>query len=284
MESIDLYEKLENDFITSEMSDENWAEQMSPLSEFLSENFKRRSMGLVCDFAKEINNVYTAVFPSKKVMQRILDDEVEDAMLFIHHPMIWDIRKAPEVFQQMDKDLLQKFKNRRISIYNLHVPLDSFGEYSTSVTLAKELGIKPEKPFFNYFGALVGIFGKTDITTVQDLKNKFEEVVGHKVNLYNYGENEIKKGIVAVVAGAGNSVDTIKDVEKNGVNTIITGISVKNNYTEEAHNFAEKNKINILGGTHYSNEKFACMSMVNYFKKKGLYSEFIEDEPIMEDL
>ncbi|MFA5413586.1 MAG: Nif3-like dinuclear metal center hexameric protein [Patescibacteria group bacterium] len=282
MKATQLYQHLEKDFITPKMSDK-WAEDMNSVAEFLGENFKKRSMGLVCDFATEINKVYTAVFPSRKVMQRILDDGTQDAMLFVHHPSIWDIRKAPGVFQQMDRNLLQQFKDRRISIYNLHVPLDNFGEYSTSVALAKALGIKPEKSFAPYLGSMCGVFGKTELSTIQELRKIFEKAVGHKVSLYNYGDNEIKDGIVAVVAGGGLD-ETIEEIAQNNVNTFITGISVKNDHSKKAHEFAEKHRINILGGTHYSTEKFACISMVDYFKKVGLPSEFIEDKPVMEDM
>lgn len=282
MKSIKLYQHLEKDFVTPEMSDE-WAEYMASIGDFLSENFKKRSIGLVCDFATEINKVYTAVFPSKEVMQIILDDEIQDAMLFVHHPSIWDIRKAPEVFQQMDRDLLQQFKNRRISIYNLHVPLDNFGEYSTSVTLARALGIKPEKSFAPYFGSMCGVFGKTDVATAQDLRKKFQKAVGHEVSLYNYGDNEIGEGIVAVVAGGGLN-ETIEEIAQNNVHTFITGISAKNDHSKKAHEFAEKHRINILGGTHYSTEKFACMAMCKYFKKIGLPSDFTEDKTVMEDM
>jgi len=281
MKATQLYEHLEKDFITSEMSDE-WAQYMNSISDFLSENFKKRSMGLVCDFATEITKVFTAVFPSKKVMQIILDNGTQDAMLFVHHPSIWDIRKAPEVFQQMDRGLLQHFKDKRISIYNLHVPLDNFGEYSTSVSFANALGIKPEKPFAPYFGALAGIFGKTYLTTIQELKKVFEKSVGHEVRLYNYGDIKIKDGIIAVVAGGGLN-ETIEEIAQNKVNTFITGISVKNDHSKNAHDFAEKHKINILGGTHYSTEKFACIKMCEYFYKFGLPSKFIEDKPVMED-
>jgi len=52
----------------------------------------------------------------------------------------------------------------------------------------------------------------------------------------------------------------------------------------EAHKIAEENGINVLGGTHYSTEKFACIAMVDYFKKLNLPSEFIEDEPVLEDM
>jgi putative NIF3 family GTP cyclohydrolase 1 type 2 len=283
MKAIQLYQHLEKDFITPEMSDE-WAEYMSSVADFLSENFKKRSMGLVCDFATEINKVYTAVFPSREVMQKILNDKAQDAMLFVHHPSIWDIREAPEVFQQMDRDLLKQFKDRRISIYNLHVPLDNFGEHSTSVTLARALGIKPEKTFAPYFGAICGVFGKIDLATIQDLERRFEEIVEHKVSLYNYGDNEIKNGIVAVIAGGGNDPDMLEDVAKAEVNTFVTGITIKNDHSKKAHDFAEKNRMNILGGTHYSTEKFACLSMVDYFQKFGLPSEFIKDKPVMEDM
>jgi putative NIF3 family GTP cyclohydrolase 1 type 2 len=217
-------------------------------------------------------------------MQRILNDGIQDAMLFVHHPSIWDIRKAPEVFQQMDRELLQQFKDRKISIYNLHVPLDNFGEYSTSVTLARALGAKPERSFAPYFGAMCGVFGKTDVVTVQDLRKIFQEAVGHEVSLYNYGDNKIKNGSIAIIAGGGNDVEMLEEVVKAGVNTFVTGITAKNDHSKKAHDFAEKHKINILGGTHYSTERFACISMVDYFQKHGLVSEFIEDKPVIEDM
>ena len=283
MKAIQLYQYLQKDFITPKMSDK-WAQQMDPVADFLSDNFKKRSMGLVCDFSTKIDKVYTAVFPSKKVMQVILDDGTQDAMFFVHHPLIWDIRKAPEVFQQMDRELLQQFKDRRISIYNLHVPLDNYGEYSTSVSLAKALSIKPGKPFALYFGSLCGVFGKTTLATVQNLRKRFQDVVGHEVSLYNYGDNEIKNKTVAIIAGGGNEADTLKDIAKAGVNTFITGITAKNNHSQKAHKFAEKHRINILGGTHYSTEKFACISIIDYFKKIGLSAEFIKDNPVMEDM
>jgi hypothetical protein len=40
----------------------------------------------------------------------------------------------------------------------------------------------------------------------------------------------------------------------------------------------------LLGGTHYSTEKFACQEMCKYFDKFEIKTEFIEDEPMMEDL
>lgn len=164
------------------------------------------------------------------------------------------------------------------------MPLDNYGKYSTSVTLAKALGVKPKKAFAPYFGAMAGVFGKSNCKTVQDLKNKFQKIVKHEVSLYNYGNNEIIDSNVAIIAGGGNEVDFLKEISKAGINTFVTGLTVKNVYYSEAHRYAEKRGINILGGTHYSTEKFACMSMVDYFTEFGLPSEFIENDPIIEDM
>ncbi|MEN6313835.1 MAG: hypothetical protein ABFD25_06270, partial [Clostridiaceae bacterium] len=90
MKAVELYTYLEKDFIFKELRDD-WARYMPDLEEYLSANFKERSMGLVCDFADEINSVYTAVFPAEEVMQKIINDGIADAMLFLHHPSIWDI-------------------------------------------------------------------------------------------------------------------------------------------------------------------------------------------------
>ena len=46
----------------------------------------------------------------------------------------------------------------------------------------------------------------------------------------------------------------------------------------------KKNKINILGGTHYSTKTFACIAIVEYFEKMGLVSEVIKNIPGVEDL
>lgn len=283
MDSKKLYEHLEKDFIKSGLTDD-WASHMTEIDEFLTDNFRKRSMGLVCDFAKEVNHVYTAVFPSDDIMQRILDSGAKDAMLFVHHPSIWDIRRAPNVFYQMSPNLLRQFKERRISIYNLHVPLDNFGEYSTSKTLADALGIYDLRACSPYEGGLAGVIGKTKCKTISELQKVFEEAVGHSIKVYHYGDEEIHNGKVVVVAGGGNEVDYLKEAFDEDVKVVITGISARTSYSEKDHQYEEKQGINVLGGTHYSTETFACIAMCDYFKKQGISSEFINDIPVMEDM
>ncbi len=283
MDANKLYEQLEKYFIFPELVDD-WSKEIFDISDFICDQYKKRFMGLVCDHTQIINKVYTAVFPSNKVMQSVLDKNETDIMLFVHHPAIWDIRKAPQVFQSMDKNLLKQFIDKKISIYNLHSPLDNFSNYSTSVSLANKLDIKIDKKIAPYHGAMVGVTGITNFRNIKELKIKFESIIGHQVSFYKNDGDEIKNQKIAIVAGGGNNLEILKEVFDESINTFITGITAKNDHSKLAHDFAKENKINILGGTHYSTEKFACINMCQYFQKNNLPSEFIDDTPVLEDL
>jgi len=183
----------------------------------------------------------------------------------------------------MNPILIRKLQEHRVSIYNLHVPLDNYSEYSTSKTLADALNIEIVKPCVQYRGGLIGVIGKTKCTTVEELNSTFSKVVGHSTRLYLYGDS-VNDSNIGIVAGGGNTMDTVTTFHENNVRILVSGNTVSNEDTSGVHNYEEVNKINVLGGTHYSTEKFACQKMCNYFKILGLKSEFINGEPIMEDM
>lgn len=280
MEARRLYAWLEKDFIKPGITDD-WIKYMKNKN-FLSDNFKTRSMGVVCDNSEEIKRVYTAVFPTDAVLRQVA--KTKDALLFVHHPEIWDMTKAPEVFQEMNPKLLEKLKQQRVSVYNLHTALDNYGKYSTSKCLAEELKITRPKPFAPYNGGLAGVFGTTKLTSTKELSKMFKQVLGHRVSLYLYGDEQIRSGRVAVVAGGGNDKKILKEIADNKTNTFVTGITALNSHSQSAHDFAKQHKINILGGTHYSTEKFACIAMCRYFENLGLPCRFIAGKPGLEDL
>lgn len=284
MNAKELYQKLEKDFKLNECQDD-WS-NIEFDAEFVTENFRKRYMGILVDNAEEIGKIYTAVFPSEKVMQNILEKNEQNILLFTHHPADWKIRDRQSPFINLNSDLLKKFKENKISIYTLHTPLDRNGEYSTSVNFAKALGINQTREFAEYFGFLSGVIGKTDCKNVSEMAEVFKKAVGHNVKIWNYGTDEIRDGKVAIVAGGGCDAEILSEISQLGINTFLTGVTFHNNYKPsiEAHEIAKENKINMIGGTHYSTEKFACIKIREYFEKLGLESEFVEDDQDMGDL
>lgn len=280
MKASDLYNKLEKDFKLSECKD-RWS-QMA-FNKYISPNFKKRYMGIVLDNSKIIKKVFTAVFPTKSVIKFLTDNNEEDVLLFTHHPMVWDIRKE-RVYHDIKIKYLRMLKKNRISLYTLHMPLDHVSEYSVNVNLAKALGLKRVGEFFKYHGLTVGVIAETSIKTIHKLTEHVSKKLGHEVKMYKYGVDEIKRGKVGLIGGSGNLIPVHKELLSLGINTYITGVTAISEFSEGVHAFAKENKINIIGATHYSTEKFACIKMCEYFKKLGLYSEFIKGEPLMEDM
>jgi len=285
MNAQELYKKLEIDFKLDECSDD-WG-NIDFDADFVTENFRKRYMGILADNSDEILKAYIAVFPSEKVMKEVLRRGEENVMLFTHHPVDWKIIPGQSPFVNLDVELLKEFKENRISIYTLHTPLDRNGEYSTSVNFMKALGITQIGEFAEYFGFLSGVIGKTDCKNTIEMAKRFKEAVGHEVKVWNYGTDEIKDGKIAVVAGGGNDPEILAEVAKLGINTFLTGVTYPNKDYEpslQAHKVAKENKINMIGGTHYSTEKFACIKMTEYFEKLGIPAEFLQDDPDMGDL
>ena len=283
MKSIDLCNQMENDFRLSICSD-NWSEM--DMNEYVTNQYRERYMGLISDNSDSINYAYTAVFPSKIVLEKIVADNRREALLFLHHPMQWVMPDIP-VFTDIPKDYLRKLKERNISIYNLHVPLDANGEFGTTYNFAKAVGIGMTDEFYEYHGVNVGIIGTTECQTITLLMQRFESAVGHEVVLYPYGAETIKDNRVALVAGGGNDAAVYPGLRERGINTYLTGImNMKTGYQPsiDGHNSAKENGINVLAGTHYSTEKFACMKMVEYFSRLGISGEFIPDIPCLDDM
>ncbi len=139
-------------------------------------------------------------------------------------------------------------------------------------------------PAICYRGALYGVIGKAKCKCMEELHSTFSKVLGHDASLYLYGDNNIRDGRIAIVAGGGNNKDTISEMVDNNINVLITGISTNRGSFLEVHELEQQHRINVVGGTHYSTEKFSCQKICNYFENLGLVSTFIKGEPVFEDM
>ncbi len=282
MNSADLYDKLDTDFRLSECRDE-WSDYGE--ARFVAPQFHERFMGVFLDNAREIRRVYTAVFPSPAVLEKLAAAEASDALLLTHHAKTWDIRRVQEVFSAISSDDMERLRRSRLAVYVLHLPLDHNGPYSTSVTLASALGLDIiEDLDLDYLGVRPVAVCRTSAETVEELSARCTDALGHRTRLYPYGDTAIREGLVAVGAGGGNDPEVLQRVTGRGVNTYLTGVTVVNDFSRPAHELAANLRISLLGGTHYSTEKFACLALCRYFQELGLEAEFLDDAPVMDDL
>jgi putative NIF3 family GTP cyclohydrolase 1 type 2 len=284
MKAKELYEKIGRDFETDKYKDD-WS--FVEFNEFINPVFKERYIGAMLDNTAEIEKVYTSTFPDIEVLDDIFSRNENDILLLSHHAMGYDPTLEGFPFYNIPAGYLKKLKERRISFYVLHIPLDSNGIYSTSVNLAKELKLQITGEFCEYLGCKVGVICETAFTKLTDFASHVENVMGHEIKIWRHGKDIIDRKTVAVAAGGGCIDFVAEELAVLKINTFLTGctrpiLSFEPNM--EFHRIAKENKINLVGATHYSTEKFACMAMVEYFTGSGIEAEFIEGSPCMEDL
>ncbi len=284
MNACQLYQQLNTYFEIDRLKDD-WS--FMEWNEFISPAFKSRSMGVMLDNSKDIHKVYTATFPDHDIIARIMNRNEQDVMLFTHHAMGYDGKNEGFPFYNISHHYLNEMKRKRISLYVLHVPLDKNGTYSTSVNLAKALQLETVEDFCEYEGIKVGVICKTPIRTVLEFSDYVKEIIGHEIKLRPYGDEEIKNGLVALAAGGGIYPFVARELTTRKINLYLTG------YTKplptfkpsmEFHQIAQANGINVIGATHYSTEKYACMEMEKYFNQLGIASEFLSGNFYLEDL
>jgi putative NIF3 family GTP cyclohydrolase 1 type 2 len=284
MNAEELYSILDKDFDIEGLKDD-WS--FMRFSEHITPSFRKRYMGLVLDNTTELKKVNTATIPDLDILDELIRSNETDVLLFSHHAMGYDPTMTGFPFYDIPEDYLLKLKHQHISFYVLHIPLDKNGEYSTSVNLAKHLNLEIIDEFCEYEDVKCGVICKTEKRTATELKEHVQAMIGHEVKLIMHGENNIPEGHVAVAAGGGSVGFAAKELVELGINMYITGNTRQVPGVEsimEFHKIIKEKKINVIGATHYSTEKYACIAMVKYFERLGIPAEFIEGKYYLEDL
>lgn len=284
MKAKELYEKIGIDLEIDKFKDD-WS--FVEFNEFINPDFKERYIGVMLDNTDEIEKVYTSTFPDTPILDDILSRNETNILLLSHHAMGYDPTLQGFPFYNIPADYLEKLRERRISFYVLHIPLDKNGTYSTSVTLAKELQLQITSEFYEYLGSKVGVICETDFSKLEDFALYVENIMGHEIKVRQYGDEIIERKTVAVAAGGGCIDFVATELAALRINTYLTGCTRPIPSFEpnmKFHRIAKENRINLVGATHYSTEKFACMAMVEYFTGLGIEAVFIKGSPCLDDL
>ncbi len=242
------------------------------------------TMGLQFHNTDLIQKVYTATFVSDEVMDQLEARDASRCMLFTHHPVAQkkDLTKDSPPLPQ---SLVQRFRERRITVFNYHIPLDRVSPWSPGTNLAKAMGLTPYEEFYEQNLVRMGLLCHTPFATQTEFAQAAEQTLGHPVKLYRYGDEQLPGGKIALMGGGASNPDIYAWLKEQGINLFFTGMSSPNiPWCARNHANAQAAGVSILGGTHYSTEKFAVMEMVKFFEGLGLESEFLPETPNFEEL
>jgi len=282
MQLDDLVRKFDDEFFMTKVIEDHTAWSMTDKTkEYANEDFINKSTGLMFRFNNSVAKVFTTVFVTNEIIDKICD--IENSLLFTHHH--FNYYEDERGLMPISLEQIERLKNAHISLYVAHAGLDTHQQYGTSISLAGVIDIHIDKYFFDYFGSPAALIGSVPPKSFNDFIEKAKLGMQRKtLTIEKHRENVAR---VAVVAGGGDEPEILEQAYNLGCDTYIGG-TIENKWAlpfvqESNKKFRELNKslkLNLIGGTHYGTERFAMMKVLDYFKQLGLTASFVEDDSL----
>lgn len=138
-----------------------------------------------------------------------------------------------------------------LAIYSSHLPLDSHPTLGNNALLARKLGLRRPRSFFEAKGVLIGRLGEWTGSRKQ-MSERLNAVLGAPPVLLPGGPERIRR-VAVVTGGAGNELARAAEA---GADTFITG---------EGHHWtygaALELGLNVFYGGHYRTEVFGVQAL-----------------------
>ncbi|MEA5038323.1 MAG: Nif3-like dinuclear metal center hexameric protein [Clostridiaceae bacterium] len=240
--------------------------------------------GLQTDHCRQVERVYTATFASREVFNALKHSDARRCVLFTHHPVPQRPVDATD-YPPISKEDLALMRAREISLFSYHIPLDRNGPYSPGTNLVRVLGATPRAAFYLQNGVYMGLICDSPFRTAEEAADTLGALLGHRTSLYPYGGSVLENGRLAVMCGGAKDATIYEFLRAQGCNAFITGVtSLRAAICPPIHKAAQRAGVSLIGGTHYSTEKFAPMAMVDFFKALRLPCEFLSETPQLDEL
>lgn len=204
----------------------NWQEEFEP-------DFVKKFNGLMlkAEGNLTINKVWLLSFLNDYMVEDILNRASEGDMIFAHHPVqmeCGDPREGKEWgrgFLPINPEIINKLKERKISVYTCHAPLDagSVSGLGTNESLIKRIGGRQIDQYMEYAHGYAARICEVPAQTVSALIKKLDIPNLAYVDIKGSPELDRQVTKVAIIPGGGGNVRDIQPAEEFGTEVVITG-------------------------------------------------------------
>lgn len=279
---LDAYFRLaevENDAPWGELYDSlggaHWREYAEPA-------WAERWNGLMVRGHADVERAATCVFPSDAIIEAL----EPRTLLFSEHPIAYDDDVAG--FNPLTPGSFEAMKERGVSFYHAHGPLDMHPEVSPSRLCAAGLGLTELDEYLPIVDGIPGgaaVIGRSDLTT-DELAERLRTFLGEEIPVSVLFAPRAHAGRVAIAAGGGAQRPILEASLERDCQTFVTGnaatrcrLDFVQKEVADFRALAEEEGVAIVDGTHYGTEKPPQLAMVNWFTSRGLPARFAHGKP-----
>jgi putative NIF3 family GTP cyclohydrolase 1 type 2 len=252
----------------------NWRE------EFESE-FNHLYNGLMLRGEEEVGRIFLAVFPTDEVLTRFIEESSPGDLLFMHHPLLMecgDPRGAwGKGFVPINPDLIAQLKEKRLSVFTLHVPLDYSRTISTSNAMAEAYNAKVIDEFFKEEKGACGVICEIPSATTEELIEKSKKIFQIPYADVE-GPSHASITRIAIAAGCGDKVYVMQEAEKLGAQAYLTGeihCHIDNEYGkkkyDEMKEYCRSTSMSLIGVSHAASEYLVLDSQLKLWFEENFH-------------
>ncbi|MDR7072984.1 Nif3-like dinuclear metal center hexameric protein [Fictibacillus barbaricus] len=234
-----------------------WRENFEPA-------FNQLFNGLMIKGDEEVGRVFLAVFPTDDVLTRFISEGKSGDLLFMHHPLVMECGDPKgewgRGFVPISEHFIKQMKEKKLSVFTLHVPLDYSRTISTSDAVAEAIGAKVISEFFIEEKGACGVLCEISPISTEALIEKSKEIFSIPyADVEGPRHSDITK--IAIAAGCGDKVYAMKEAEELGAQAYLTGevhCHIDNDYGRKKYNemkaYTKQTSMSLIGVSHAASE------------------------------
>jgi putative NIF3 family GTP cyclohydrolase 1 type 2 len=256
------------------------------LDVYLEKIFLETFHGLMIRNGQTVDKACCTVFLSEEILDKVFAQGRRNILLISHHPLVMET--GSRGFLPLSEGCFAAMRERAISVYILHTPLDVHNEISTSRALARGIGM--EQLIGGYYpgpGGPAASYGHLPTpVTLDDFLTRVTQATGvRNPHFIKHRETVHSVGIIA----GGTDVRGILETSALGCDTLLTGTyhnlvqnEIGQRYREEFDRIRDRLEINLVECSHYASEAVVMRTdmpsfCINHF---GMDCEFVpQDDP-----
>lgn len=287
MRLAELVAELDAYFRVPDVRGDDWSQAFASVypepywREYAVPGWEGRWNGLSVRGAEEVERAATCVFPSDRIVAAL-----EPAtFLFAEHPL--DFADEPG-FLPLSLETYEAMRERGISFYNVHAPLDMHPQVSPSRLCAGGAGLEGLEEYFPICEGISGgaaIVGQSTLT-IDGLADALRSYLGPEIAVHVLTRPRAEAGRVAMVAGGGAIVEILDASLERGCQTYVTGnaattcrLDFVQSQVRAFRERADAAGVALIDAMHYGMEKPPQLAMAEWFRARGLGAEFVPDGP-----